>query len=491
MFTRLSASSRKLLSVASRQRHGGLTTHVSACRARVATTTAVAGVVPLPTNGQHAPRAVPLRRHIHTARFLCSAVPDTGFFGDQDSFGAVAGLHPELVRRLAGAGFTRPSRVQSQALPALLAGEDAVVSAETGSGKTLAYLLPIFQRIFDTMPIVDGKLTPHGGFPPAGLVIVPSVDLVKQVAGIAAEIIPELVADGGVFMVHGRFGPTRHDRIAIMVATPKALLENVRFKLLQGLRVVVVDEADILISGTLLGPLQDFLARMKLKDPSLRPQHVFAAATVPDRGKKSVQRWLDKYYATATSITTPLLHRVNPRVRQVFVRLPSCDLGDAATFGPPLDPEEAAVYEARLAERESYRQRVLLQALEHRLPGVAVTPDADDSGAAAGPPVVMSANESLSVLDDRDVGHAAALAPRRLHVPSRTLVFVSSVARAKEVMRVLQSVDPELPVATLHKGVDIQEREEVLNGLRSGAVQVLVCTDLGSRGLDYDVRVGG
>ena len=102
-------------------------------------------------------------------------------------------------------------------------GDDAVISAETGSGKTLAYLLPILHALLRQCPPVDGVIPAPES--PVGLVIVPSVDLVRQVATVAGELVPELVPEGGVFMVHGRYGPTRHDKVAIVVATPKALLE--------------------------------------------------------------------------------------------------------------------------------------------------------------------------------------------------------------------------------------------------------------------------
>jgi superfamily II DNA/RNA helicase len=49
------------------------------------------------------------------------------------------------------AGFARPTPIQSQCWPILLAKRDVVGIAETGSGKTLAFLLPSLLHIKKTM----------------------------------------------------------------------------------------------------------------------------------------------------------------------------------------------------------------------------------------------------------------------------------------------------------------------------------------------------
>ena len=46
------------------------------------------------------------------------------------------GLHPSIVKAVADAGYTVPTPVQAQAVPAAIAGRDLLVSSQTGSGKT-------------------------------------------------------------------------------------------------------------------------------------------------------------------------------------------------------------------------------------------------------------------------------------------------------------------------------------------------------------------
>ena len=42
-------------------------------------------------------------------------------------------------------GFTKPTPIQEQAIPVVLAGKDMIACAQTGTGKTASYLLPLLQ----------------------------------------------------------------------------------------------------------------------------------------------------------------------------------------------------------------------------------------------------------------------------------------------------------------------------------------------------------
>src|SRR6188768_2119818 len=58
-------------------------------------------------------------------------------------------LHPNLLKGIKDLGFTRPTPIQSDAIPPALEGRDILACAMTGSGKTAAFLLPILQRLLD------------------------------------------------------------------------------------------------------------------------------------------------------------------------------------------------------------------------------------------------------------------------------------------------------------------------------------------------------
>src|SRR5438552_4176135 len=63
---------------------------------------------------------------------------------------ASLGLSDALLRAVADAGYTQPTPIQLQAIPAVLAGGDLLAGAQTGTGKTAGFVLPILQRLAAT-----------------------------------------------------------------------------------------------------------------------------------------------------------------------------------------------------------------------------------------------------------------------------------------------------------------------------------------------------
>ncbi|MGA7711965.1 MAG: DEAD/DEAH box helicase [Rhizomicrobium sp.] len=57
------------------------------------------------------------------------------------------GISEPLCRALATEGYTKPTPIQMQAIPALLEGRDMLGLAQTGTGKTAAFALPLLQRL--------------------------------------------------------------------------------------------------------------------------------------------------------------------------------------------------------------------------------------------------------------------------------------------------------------------------------------------------------
>jgi ATP-dependent RNA helicase DeaD len=80
------------------------------------------------------------------------------------------GLSPGLVQAVADAGYTTPTPIQAQAIPALLAGRDVIGQARTGTGKTAAFVLPLLDGLDRNRPQVQG------------VVLVPTRELALQVA---------------------------------------------------------------------------------------------------------------------------------------------------------------------------------------------------------------------------------------------------------------------------------------------------------------------
>ncbi len=70
---------------------------------------------------------------------------------------ASLGLSAELVRAVEEAGYTVPTPIQTQAIPAVLSGGDLLAGAQTGTGKTAGFTLPMLQRLEASKPAVLGR----------------------------------------------------------------------------------------------------------------------------------------------------------------------------------------------------------------------------------------------------------------------------------------------------------------------------------------------
>lgn len=150
-------------------------------------------------------------------------------------------LDASLLTAVKDMGFQRPTPVQAQAIPAILAGNDVLASAETGSGKTAAYLLPVLQKL-----IWPSEEAPVGSV----LILSPTRELASQIYD-QAQAFAESAALS-IALVTGGEDFKRQQRqlnkpCALLIATPGRLLEILKQEESQSLlhvKTVVLDEAD-------------------------------------------------------------------------------------------------------------------------------------------------------------------------------------------------------------------------------------------------------
>ncbi|MCO5613865.1 hypothetical protein L7F22_068143 [Adiantum nelumboides] len=191
------------------------------------------------------------------------------------------GLHPSLLRSLLLRGFTTPTPIQRQTIPAILEQppRDVVGMARTGSGKTLAYLVPLIQRL-------NGRHSSTVGV--KSIILCPSRELALQILRVGKEVARGWKADeGGEAIRWGLIvgGEGLDEQFALMatnpdviIATPGRLLHlAVEMNLdLKSTNYVVFDEADRLFEMGFASQLEEILLRL----PDSRQTLLFSA-TLP------------------------------------------------------------------------------------------------------------------------------------------------------------------------------------------------------------------
>ena len=180
------------------------------------------------------------------------------------------GLHPDLLRGIKELGFTRPTPIQSDAIPPAIAGKDILAAAATGSGKTAAFLLPILHRL---MGKKRGKTR--------ALILTPTRELAAQIDEHLRDLAVHTPLSGAAIFGGVGMGPQEHafrTGVDVLVATPGRLLDHFQhpYAKLDGLEILVLDEADRMLD---MGFLPDI--RRVLKHLPTKRQTLFFSATLP------------------------------------------------------------------------------------------------------------------------------------------------------------------------------------------------------------------
>ncbi|MCJ8161353.1 DEAD/DEAH box helicase [Acinetobacter zhairhuonensis] len=158
-------------------------------------------------------------------------------------------LHESLQQALQSLGFTAPTPVQEQSIPAALEGKDLLVSSQTGSGKTAAFLLPTLNALAAQETVVPFKERMKAITQPNILVLCPTRELAQQVSQDAIAFVRHMKGARIAAIMGGMpFGKQIQQLkgAQVVVATPGRLLDlvNRRQIKLDKVDALIVDEAD-------------------------------------------------------------------------------------------------------------------------------------------------------------------------------------------------------------------------------------------------------
>ena len=342
---------------------------------------------------------------------------------------AELGLNEQILAGVATLGFNAPTPVQAAAIPAVLAGKDVVASAQTGTGKTAAFMLPTLQRIAVEKP---------GG--------VENPDAKERDAAAGRNAVSGRNAKRGDAK---RGDAKRNAYPRALIITPTRELAAQIDDVAKSVCASTGQQAVIVTGG----------ARYKHQITALQKGCDVLVAT-PGR----LIDLLDKKHTSLENIQVLVLDEADrmldmgfwPSVRRIMEQLPKAH--QTLLFSATLPASITSTIDALLKDPE----RIEI--------------------ARTGQTAATIEQHLCSVTQGQKPQLLKALIDSFDPAPERVLVFCRTKSRVDSIYKNLKAAG--LKVDVMHADRPQKARARALERFRSGAIQVLVATDVMSRGID-------
>jgi ATP-dependent RNA helicase RhlE len=216
------------------------------------------------------------------------------------------GLSTDLLRAVADSGYTEPTPIQQQAIPAILLQQDIFASAQTGTGKTAGFTLPLLQLLSTTNPNKVHRT-------PKALILTPTRELADQVNDSVKTYGKYLSLRSAVVYGGVGIGPQiqmLRRGVDILVATPGRLLDHLGQKTvdLSQIEILVLDECDRMLD---MGFIRDIRKILAILPPS-RQTLMFSATF-----SKPIQQLANTLLKSPTQIEVAPRNTAAEQVEQV------------------------------------------------------------------------------------------------------------------------------------------------------------------------------
>ncbi|MEK9812630.1 MAG: DEAD/DEAH box helicase [Bordetella sp.] len=233
------------------------------------------------------------------------------------------GLAEPLLRAVFSLGYEKPTPIQAQVIPKMIAGHDVIGIAQTGTGKTAAFVLPILNQLAaQKLNRIASSKAGSRAF--TTLILAPTRELAQQIA--------DSIRDYGKFMkprvglVVGGANPTPQIRalaagLDIVVATPGRLLDHMRSgrARLDQTSQIVLDEADQMLDMGFIPAIEEIMRKT-----SSKRQTLLLSATMP----KPIRALAQAFMVNPEQISVSSVSKPADNIRQEVILINQSDKGE-------------------------------------------------------------------------------------------------------------------------------------------------------------------
>lgn len=213
------------------------------------------------------------------------------------------GLNENILKALQEMGFEKPSPIQAQGIPAVLAGSDVIGQAQTGTGKTAAFGIPVLERIDTSSNAVQA------------LILCPTRELAVQVSEELGRL-SKFMRGVRIEAIYGGDSIDRQIRslkkgVHIVVGTPGRVMDHMERRTLKfdEVRMMVLDEADEMLDMGFREDIESILADM----PEDRQTILFSATM-----SKPIMSITKRFLNDPTLIKVVRNELTNQNIEQVY-----------------------------------------------------------------------------------------------------------------------------------------------------------------------------
>ncbi|KAK4370265.1 hypothetical protein RND71_009740 [Anisodus tanguticus] len=372
-------------------------------------------------------------------------------------------LHPSIMKDIEKHGYTAPTSIQAQAMPVALSGRDLLGCAETGSGKTAAFSIPMIQHCLAQQPLQRGD-------GPLALVLAPTRELAQQIEkevtafSMSLDSFKTAIVVGGTNISEQR--SELRAGVHIVVATPGRLIDHLQQGNTSLCRIgfVVLDEADRMLDMGFEPQIREVMRNLPEKHQTL-----LFSATMPEE----IEALTQDYLTNPVRIKVGKVSSPTANVSQILEKLPENDKIDRLL--------DLLVEEAAQAERSGHPFPLTIVFVERKVRNLLYAFSIEL--VAWGLPSAVYLSCVVTTLErGLPCGRSQVRAVETTFCRNAGFVILEWTTKCDEVAEAL--TQQGLLATALHGGRSQNEREAALRDFRHGPIDILVATDVASRGLD-------